>query len=179
MIEKIIQQVNTQQVLNKVQTETKVLTLINKNSNVSTMTQRKSNVKLIIHYIQDLFNKNKAHIYDSGVLRGIREINYKDKDGLTYLSLSYCQNGKIKFRTLYDNQTKQIVKKYTYSAKKKDQVLEEEFFEKGKFAYSLSHEYDNARAIHTVTQKDSKKNVESIKVFNLFFPDQLMKEIKP
>lgn len=137
-------------------------------------------IKQALHFAQDLFNKKTEHIYNKfGELTLIKELAFKDKDGITYISKAKCEKGKIISRSLYDKNTNEIKKRYIYSPNKKDTVIEEEIFENNKLAHTLSHEYDIAKAIHTVTKRDSKNNVELIRLYNLYFPDHLMKEIKP
>lgn len=138
-----------------------------------------NNTKRAVYFVQDLFDKNVKHFFNnSGELTLIKELKFKDNDGLEYLSKAQCEKGKIVLRTLYENGAKQIKKRYTYSLEKKDRIMKEEIFEKGKLSYILSHEYDHARLIHTVTQKDAQKNIQSIKLYN-FLNEDLIKEIKP
>lgn len=184
LVNKMLPYGNISQILTKSEEKVKVIT-INRQSVNSINFYKVSNnfstgIKRITHSVQDLFNPKVKHIYNrSGVLSGIKELEFKDKDGVTYLAMSYCKQGKIITRTLYDINTREIAKKYTYSPIKKNLVMEEEIFEKGKLSHTLSHEYDNARAIHKIIQKDAQNNVESTKIYNLYFPNHLMKVIKP
>lgn len=138
-----------------------------------------NNTKRVAYFVQDLFDKNLKHIFNnSGELAFIKELKFKDKDNLEYLSKAQCEKGKIVSRTLYENGGNQIKKRYTYSLEKQDRIMKEEIFEKGKLYYILSHEYDHARLVHTVTQKDAQNNIQSIKLYN-FLNEDLIKEIKP
>lgn len=155
------------------------LTIIPKDIKLSnnTKTLNSSNLlKRSFHFAMDLLNKKTKHIYKNSKLIGIKEFDFKDKDGLKYFSFAKYKNNRIEYRLIFDKNTNQIKKKYTYSAPK-DLILEEEIYDKGKLLQRLSHEYDIARAIHKVTQKDAQNNVESIKIYNLF-NDGFIKEIK-
>lgn len=161
------------QILTKAEEKVKVITINRQSVNPINFNKVSNDfstgIKRVTHFVQDLFNPKVKHIYNrSGVLSGIKELEFKDKDGVTYFAMSYCKQGKITIRTLYDMNTREIAKKYTYSSKKKNLVMEEEIFEKGKLSHTLSHEYDNAMAVHKVTRRNSDKKIDSVKLFNLY-----------
>lgn len=136
-----------------------------------------NNTKRVVYFMQDLLDKNVKHIFNnSGELAFIKELKFKDNDGLEYLSKAQCEKGKIVSRTLYENGGNQIKKRYTYSLEKQDRIMKEEIFEKGKLSHTLFHEYDHARGYHIITKINAKGNIQKVKFYN-FFTENLIKEI--